>query len=64
MCSIFIAPGRGSRLRLMGTHPQRDVRRNAWLKERGITLLRIPVSDLTTIDETADAIIRMAADRL
>jgi hypothetical protein len=33
-------------------------------KKRGITLLRIPVSDLTTIDETADAIIRMAADRL
>jgi len=63
MCSIFITPGRGSRLRLMGTHPQRDVRRNASL-ERGITLLRIPVSDLTTIDETADAIIRMAADRL
>jgi very-short-patch-repair endonuclease len=48
----------------MGAHPQRDVRRNVWLKERGITLLRIPARDLTTIDEIADAIIRMAAEKL
>ncbi len=49
----------------MGNHPQRDIRRDAWLEARGITVMRIPVNDLTRrIDEVADAIVRMAADLL
>jgi len=47
----------------METRPLRDARRDAWLKERGITVLRIPVSELPReIDETADAIVRMAVE--
>jgi very-short-patch-repair endonuclease len=49
----------------MGDRPQRDLRRDAWLQARGITVLRIPVVDLTRgIDETADAIVRMAENLL
>jgi very-short-patch-repair endonuclease len=49
----------------MGDHPERDQKRDAWLKEQGITVLRIPVVDLTKrIDEVADAIVRMAVDLL
>jgi very-short-patch-repair endonuclease len=47
----------------MATRSLRDGRRDAWLKERGITVLRIPVSELPReIDETADAIVRMAVE--
>ena len=49
----------------MGDRPQRDLRRDAWLKARGITVMRIPVVDLTHgIDEAADAIVRMVVDLL
>jgi len=49
----------------LGDHPQRDQRRDASLKAHGITVVRIPVNDLTgRIDEAADAIVRMAADLL
>jgi len=49
----------------MGDRPQRDLRRDAWLKARGITVVRIPANDLTgRIDEAADAIVRMAAELL
>ena len=49
----------------MGDQPQRDVRRDAWLKERGVTVVRISARDLTRgIDEAADAIVRMAAAML
>ncbi len=49
----------------MGDRPQRDMRRNAWLKARGITVMRIPANDLTRrLDEAADAIVRMAVDLL
>jgi very-short-patch-repair endonuclease len=49
----------------MGDRPQRDLRRDAWLQARGITVLRIPVVDLTRgIDETADANVRMAENLL
>jgi very-short-patch-repair endonuclease len=42
----------------MGDRPRRDLRRDAWLQARGITVLRIPVVDLTRgIDEVADAIV-------
>jgi very-short-patch-repair endonuclease len=46
-----------------GDRPQRDLRRDAWLQARGITVMRIPVADLTRgIDEMADAIVRLAED--
>ena len=45
----------------MGTRPQRDLRRDAWLRERGVTVVRIAASELTQIDDVADAITRMAA---
>ena len=49
----------------MANRPQRDMRRDAWLKEQGVTVVHIPAADLTNkIDEAADAIVRMAAERL
>jgi very-short-patch-repair endonuclease len=49
----------------LGDRPRHDDRRNAWLEERGVTLMRIPAAELMySIDETADAIVRMAADKL
>jgi very-short-patch-repair endonuclease len=39
------------------------MRRDAWLEERGITVVHIAASELTRdIDETADSIVRMAND--
>jgi very-short-patch-repair endonuclease len=47
----------------MGVAPNHDERRDAWLKERGIAIVRIPASDFErNVDETADAIIRLAAE--
>jgi very-short-patch-repair endonuclease len=49
----------------LGDRPQRDLRRDAWLKTHGITVVRIPAEELTSgIDEAADAIVRMVAERL
>ena len=47
----------------MGDRPRRDMRRDAWLKQHGVTVFRVPASDLLqNFDDTADAIVRMAAD--
>ncbi len=49
----------------MGSRPQRDLDRDAWLEARGVTVMRIAANELIRrIDETADAIVRMAAERL
>jgi very-short-patch-repair endonuclease len=49
----------------MGDHPQRDIERDAWLRKHRVTVVRIPAKDLTRdIDEAADAIVRMAAEKL
>jgi very-short-patch-repair endonuclease len=49
----------------MGDRPQHDERRDAWLKKRDITVVRIPATELRDgIDEAADAIVRMAVERL
>jgi very-short-patch-repair endonuclease len=49
----------------MGNRPQRDIRRDAWLEEHGVTVVHIVANDLTReIDEAADAIVRMATARL
>ncbi len=42
--------------------PERDRRRDAWLEARGVTVMRVPAGDvIRSLDETADAIVRMAA---
>jgi len=49
----------------MGNRPQRDMRCDAWLNARGVTVMRIAANELMRgIDETADAIVRMAVDLL
>jgi very-short-patch-repair endonuclease len=49
----------------MGDRPQRDARRNAWLRKRGVTVIRIPAAELMySLDEAADAIVRLAAEGL
>ena len=49
----------------MGHRPQHDDRRDAWLKKHGVTVMRIPAGDLTrAVDETADAIVRLATEML
>jgi len=46
----------------VGDRPERDLRRDAWLKARGVTMMRIPAGEVTTnFGETVDAIVRMAA---
>jgi very-short-patch-repair endonuclease len=45
----------------MGDGPQRDEQRDAWLKDQDVTVVHIPVSELSrAIDDVADAIVRMA----
>jgi very-short-patch-repair endonuclease len=48
----------------MDDQPQRDIRRDAWLKEAGVTVMRIAANELRKIDEAADAIVRAAVERL
>jgi very-short-patch-repair endonuclease len=49
----------------MADGPARDMRRDAWLEKRGITVVRIPVSQLPQdIDIATDAIVRMATEQL
>lgn len=48
----------------MADRPRRDERRDAWLKKRGVTVMRIPAAELLDgIDETANAIVQLAADK-
>ncbi len=46
----------------MGAQPQHDLRRDAWLSERGITVVRIAARELTRLDEIADGVVRLAAE--
>ena len=49
----------------MGERPQHDERRDAWLKKHGVTVMRIPAAELNrSIDEAADAIVRLATEML
>jgi very-short-patch-repair endonuclease len=46
-----------------GDRPQRDLQRDAWLKEHAVTVFRLAAADvLRGVDETADGIVRLAAD--
>ncbi len=48
----------------MGDRPQRDIKRDKWLQSRGVTVMRIAASELTTnIDDIADAIFRLSAEK-
>jgi len=46
----------------MGDRSERDCRRDAWLQERGITVVRIPARDMLKVETVADAIVRMALE--
>jgi len=49
----------------MADRPQRDERRDVWLKKHGVTVVHIPTGDLGRhIDEAADAIVRLAMEML
>ncbi|MGZ8370325.1 MAG: endonuclease domain-containing protein [Caulobacteraceae bacterium] len=46
----------------MGDQPQRDERRDAWLKSRGITTLRIPAADVqNAFEDCVEMIVRTTA---
>ena len=48
----------------MGSRPERDERRDAWLLQQGVKVVRIAAAELTAdLDEAADAIVRMAAEQ-
>ena len=47
----------------MGDRPSRDEHRDAWLKKHGVTVMRIAARELMqSVDETADAIVRLASE--
>lgn len=47
----------------LADQPQRDERRDAWLKKQGVTVMRIPARELLqNVDEAADAIVRLALE--
>ncbi|HZQ14532.1 MAG TPA: endonuclease domain-containing protein [Pseudolabrys sp.] len=51
----------------MGSRPQRDLYRDGWLASQDVTVVHIAAGQLISrsdINEAADAILRMAADRL
>ena len=49
----------------MGGRPQRDLRRDAWLKAEGVEVVRIPASDvMRSVDEVVDAIVRTALAKI
>jgi very-short-patch-repair endonuclease len=49
----------------MGGRPQRDKRRDAWLKKRGICVAHIAADKvLRSVDVAADATVRMVLERI
>ena len=43
--------------------PERDARKDAWLRERGIAVMRVPAVDVARqINDVADAIVRLAME--
>ena len=50
---------------LQGDQPQRDERRDAWLREQGLEVLRVRAADvMASVVDVADGILRMAAERV
>ena len=49
----------------MGDRPQRDLRRDAWLRAQGVSVMRIPASEvMRAIDEFVDSIVRAATAKI
>ena len=49
----------------MGDRPQRDLRRDAWLRASGVSITRISATEVTHgIDDVFDAIVRAAMARI
>jgi very-short-patch-repair endonuclease len=49
----------------MGDQPRHDECRDAWLKKHGVTVMRIAAAELAhSVDEAADAIVRLATEML
>ena len=49
----------------MGDRPERDTRRDAWLKAQGVTVMRIAAGEaMARIDEAADGIVRKAMEMI
>jgi very-short-patch-repair endonuclease len=49
----------------MGDRPQRDVVRDAWLEGQGLSVVRIPASEvMRDIDNVVDAIVRAAIAKI
>ncbi|THD46021.1 MAG: endonuclease domain-containing protein [Bradyrhizobium sp.] len=49
----------------MGDGPQRDLRRDAWLRDQGIAVIRIPAKDvMRAIDEVVVSIVSLANDKI
>ena len=46
----------------MGAQPQHDLRRDAWLGDCGITVVRIAANQLANIDDVVDGIVRLATE--
>jgi very-short-patch-repair endonuclease len=47
----------------MGDRPSRDLKRDAWLRQQGIEVLRIPAAEvLRDVDAAAEAIVSYCAD--
>ncbi|MXP42739.1 DUF559 domain-containing protein [Altererythrobacter soli] len=47
----------------MGSRPDRDAKRDAWLRQQGIDVLRIPAAEvLRDVDAAAEAIVRYCAE--
>jgi very-short-patch-repair endonuclease len=49
----------------MGDRPQRDLRREAWLRSEGVSILHIPASEVIgATDDVVDAIVRTAIAKI
>jgi very-short-patch-repair endonuclease len=49
----------------LGDGPQHDSTRDAWLKARGLAVMRIAASEvMRDVDQAADAIVRMATEMI
>jgi very-short-patch-repair endonuclease len=49
----------------MGDRPQRDLRRDTWLRAQGVSVMRVPASQvMRAIDDVVDAILRAAMARI
>ncbi|MFT4055197.1 MAG: DUF559 domain-containing protein [Novosphingobium sp.] len=47
----------------MGDNPEHDLQREAWLREHGIALIRIPACEVLGAPETAIAALAQACQR-